>query len=145
MSFGGTLKMSQRLFTYLSIMMGVTLLFYFGGVLGPATPNYLMLNMLLHPTEITNTILGADTSSLFALALVSFASLGLLVIGVIARQLDLAVYGPIVTFIGGNFIFDFLQVYNIVSQQNQVVAILIFGPSFILLVLTLLEFWRGRD
>jgi len=44
-----------------------------------------------------------------------------------------------------NLLWSFMDVYNKLASENKVLAILIFGPLMMLLVVTVLEWWRGRD
>ena len=41
--------------------------------------------------------------------------------------------------------WQFIQVYQVVNNSNEFIAKIIFGPIFIIWVLTAIEFWRGRD
>jgi hypothetical protein len=120
-------------------MAGITLLFYFGGVLSN-TASSTLLDMALRPAEL-------QSSSLF-LKILSVTSLTAAVISTfVARNQnsDFYLMVPIVT-VFFSFGWDFLNVYTAMASAGdigQFVAVLFFGPLMIGYVISVVEWWRG--
>jgi len=125
--------------TFLIIMSGLTLLFYFGGMLDN-TPNALLLNLLLSPEDIQQSSAFAQVIILLEL----IAAAGIFVGSIFTNRVELVVTAGFVIFLA-NLLFDFVAVYQVVAQASQVLAILVFSPIFLAYTVTLVEFWRGND
>ena len=137
-----------KLTNYLIIMSGILLLFHFGGLMGTASdtcnsanPNNALLCLLLSPEDLPNTE--------FAINKVVFAlqgiGLGIIIIGAaVTGNLELALVAPVAIFMF-NLLWSFLDVFNKLREINPVFAVLIFAPILIMFVVTILDWWRGRD
>jgi len=128
-----------KLTTYIIVMSGIMLLFYFGGLID-ATPNSTFLNLLLSPEKI-------QTLTLYEKGILVLEGIGaaaIITLGILTRNIELAVMGPFAIYYF-NLGWDFLAVFNKVRSVNPVIAILFFSPMMILYVITILEWWRGRD
>lgn len=128
-----------KLTTYILIMSGLMVLFYFTGLL-ENTGSSTLLGMLLDPA-------GYKTSSLntqILLVLTGIATAGIIVIGIVTHNVELALMGTLAIWIL-NLLWDFVAVFNKVYSSNPVIAILLFSPILFLFGVTVVEWWRGRD
>ena len=126
-----------KLTKYIIIMSGLSLLFYFTGLL-EQTPNSTLLNLLLDPVSFQNSTL--VSKALLAIEGIVAATI---VVGIaIAGRIELAVISAFVVF-AFNLFWDFVAVFAVVASVNPVIAILIFSPIFLLYTVTILEWWRG--
>jgi len=127
--------------TFLLIMSGLMLLFHFAGLIETgATPNSALLNMLLDPSSF-------NLSSFYAQAALVFAAVGLLggiVIGILTRNIEMAIFAPFTVFMI-TLLWDFLAVFNVIRAENMVIAVLIFGPILFLFIVSGLDWMRGLD
>lgn len=136
--------------TYLIIMSGLVLLFYFGGLIQACdgdglceatTPNGKLLDLLLKPQNMRQSTLGDKVTGLLAgLAVVGSLVLG----GFLYERLEFAAIAAFVAFMF-NVSWDFIAVFNVVRESSPVIAILLFAPFLLVLIPTILEFFRGRD
>lgn len=128
--------MANKFANYLLFMAGLTLLFYFFGLIdGGATDTFI---------DVLLNIQNAQTSTKMLLFIglpvgVLLAAAGALVLGFRA---DLVVFAPLVALLLG-FGWDFLVVFNTIASISGVFAILVFAPLMLLWILTVLEWWRG--
>lgn len=131
--------MAKKLTTYIIIMSGLVLLFYFAGILGD-TPNSVLLNLLLSPEG-----LATNSFSVAVVAVLSgIAAIVSIVIGATVGNIELVLKGPFALYIL-NLMWDFLSVYNQVAAANPVIATLLFAPVLILFGVTIVEWWSGND
>lgn len=127
-----------KLTTYILMMSGLTLLFYFTG-LTDNTINSTLLTLLLNPSNLSTSALGTQIS----LVLIGIATAGI-VIGFFSQNSELILIAPFTIWLLG-VLWDFLSVANKVYSVNPVIAILFFSPLLLLFGVTIVEFWRGRD
>lgn len=128
-----------KLTTYILVMSGLMILFYFAGLL-ENTGSSTLLSMLLDPA-------GYKTSSLntqIILVLTGIATAGIVVIGILTHNVELALMGSLAIWIL-NLLWDFIAVFNKVYSSNPVIAVLLFSPTLFLFGVTVVEWWRGRD
>ena len=123
--------------TYVVVMSGLMLLFYFTGIT-EQTGTTTLLNLLLNPegfqeTPITIKAIAVLTGILASAIVVGFA---------IAGNVELGVMVAFTTFLF-NSLWDFLAVFNKVAAVNPVIAVLIFSPLLFLFIVTTIEWWRG--
>jgi len=137
-----------KLLVYVTVMRGIMLLFYFGGLLGEdysedgtcggVSPNSVLLNQLLRPecdTGLRNKIM---------LAVEGVLAIAAIAIGFVTRDFEKVVMTPVAIYIF-NLFWDFLIVFSIMRDTNPVLAILFFSPFIIYLPIAILDWWRGRD
>jgi len=132
----------SKMITWLGMMSGVTLLFYFTGLL-QNTPNSALLTLALNPTNFKTTPLWLSVFGVLGL----LAMVGQVVSVFLSRSVnsDFWILGPIATIFFG-FGWDFLSIYqtiNATSAIGGVIAVLIFGPLLIMYFVSVLEWWRG--
>ena len=129
----------SKMITWLSLMAGITLLFYFGGVLNN-TPNSSLLSLVLNPGD-------AENSNVYLAIFGLFGVISSVVSTFIARNVnsDFWILGPVITVLF-TFGWDFLNVYRAMASTSAiggVIAILIFGPLILMNIISVLEWWRG--
>ena len=131
-----------RMETYLVLFSGLLLLFYYGGLLDQsASTGNLLLNILLNPQDITVS----DFFNLnIAQALLSLGIGGIAVGLVIAGNLDLAVLASVALALF-TLLMSFVDVFAVVFNANPIMSTLFLSPWIILMAVTTLEWWRGRD
>ncbi len=123
--------------TYILVMSGLMLLFYFTGIT-EQTGTTTLLNLLLNPEGFQNTPLAIKATAIFTGILASAIVVGF----AIAGNVELGVMVAFTTFLF-NSLWDFLAVFNKVASVNPVLAILIFSPLLFLFIVTTIEWWRG--
>ena len=138
-----------KMTTFLVIMIGMTLLFYFAGLLQDCradgtceceTANCGLLALLTHPENIQTS----DMWVKIILSVEGLALVGAVIFTAFVGRLDLAVVAPVAIFLG-NILWDFLKVFTVVYEAAPVLAILFFAPMLILFAVTILDWWRGND
>lgn len=128
-----------KLTLYLLMLSGIMLLFYFGGLLQD-TPNSLILDLILKPENYGDSIFANKLLAIFT-GLTALASVA---IGIALRSPELGLLAAFSVYLF-NLAWDFISVFNIVRDANPVFALLIFSPLFLIYMLTVVEWWRGRD
>mgnify|MGYP003134538530 CR=1 FL=1 len=128
-----------KLTTYIIVMSGLMLLFYFTGLLDN-TANSTFLDLILNPESIRTSSLDLQ----IALVLEGVIATALVVGFAIAGNIELGVMGVFAIFLS-NLLWDFLRVFDKVATSSPELAILLFSPLMLLYGLTILEWWRGRD
>ena len=128
--------MAEKITTYVIIFSGVLLLFYFGGLLGGGANS--LLDFLLNSQDFS-------FSEQWTTLLIG---IGGLAVGVAAGWVTKDPYVGVMTsatiYLGG-LLSSFVIVYQKVYAEVNFIAILIFAPLMLLLLISLLEWWRGRD
>ena len=129
-----------KLTTYIIIMSGLMILFYFAGLLPESTVSNSLLTMLLDPNALSESPIGLDSKELLAGIIAGGIIIGALMIA----NVELGIMAIFVVSLSA-FMWDFSSVFNRVYAENPVIAILVFSPIMFLMIITLIEFWRGRD
>ncbi len=123
--------------TYVVVMSGLMLLFYFTGIT-EQTGTTTLLNLLLNPEGFQETPIAIK-----AIAVLTGILASVIVVGfAIAGNVELGVMVAFTTFLF-NSLWDFLAVFNKVAAVNPVIAVLIFSPLLFLFIVTTIEWWRG--
>ena len=122
---------------YVVMMSGLTLLFYFTGLL-QNTPSSTLLNFLIDPNTFQDTPLALKATTAMLGILASAIVVGFAVAG----NVELGVMVAFSTFLFST-LWDFIGVFLIVNSVNPVIAILFFSPVLFLFTVTILEWWRG--
>lgn len=128
-----------KLTTYIIIMSGLMLLFYFTGLLGD-TPNSALLDYLLSTEELGTSSFNTQ----LLLVLEGIVAVGIIVAAVFSLNVELVLMGTLAIWLM-NLFWDFLKVFMAVYSVNPVIAMLLFSPVMILYGVTIVEWWRGRD
>ena len=125
-----------KLITFMFLMIGVVLLFHFGGLIED-TPNSTLIQLALNPEGITSS----NVYLLVIGLLTTVGSIAVIVIGAVTKT-DFIIFAgiipPLLT-LG----WDFLIIFNVFAAINIFVALLIMSPIFIVYIITVLEWWRG--
>jgi len=136
--------------TYIIIMSGLMLLFYFAGLLQDCTAdamctsttaNSALLNLLLKVESWQD--MNIWTRIIIALEGIG-ALVGVIAIGYVTRDYRLAIKIPIAVWLA-NLFWDFIKIFIIVKSANVYLALLFFAPLMILYVVTIAEWGWGED
>ncbi len=131
-----------RMATYVVLFSGLLLLFYYGGLLDQSTSTgNLLLSLLLNPQDIT---ISDFINVNIAQALISLGIGGIAIGLIIAGNLDLAVLASVALALL-TLLMSFVDVFAVVFNANPIVSTLFLSPWILLMVVTTLEWWRGRD
>ena len=122
---------------YLVVMSGLTLLFYFAGLL-QLTPNSTLLSLLLDPSSFQNTSLALKA----VIAMEAILASAIVVGFALAGNIELGVMSGFAVFLF-NLLWDFIAVFSVVASVNPVIATILFSPAIFLFTVTILEWWRG--
>ena len=138
-----------KLSLYIMMMSGITLLFYFSGLMGStadicdsANPNNALLCLLLSPEDLPSPADSLSTSTIIA-AIQGLVGLGVVIGAFFTGQIELAIVSPVAIFTF-NLLWNFLDVFNRVREVNPVIAILTFAPFLYLFTIEIIDWWRGR-
>ena len=125
-----------KLTTFLMVMTGLSLVFYFTGIINQEST---LLTLLLNPESF-------GFQSLVSQALVAFSISGVagVVVGIVTKNYELVAASGFIIWIM-NLMFGFVDVYRKLAAENKVLAIVFFGPILFMFVITTVEWWRGRD
>ncbi len=135
--------------TYMILMTGLMLLFYFTGLIQTVTddgvcegdtPNAKLLNILLQPDCMKEGTFGRNT----ILAMTGAGAVLIIAAGLFIGNVELAIMSTMAIYLFA-LGWDFLAVFQRVLQANKVLALLFFAPFLFFYVITILEWWRGRD
>ena len=128
-----------KLATYLFLMIGFTILFYFTGLIGETdTPNATLITLLLHPNNIPNTVLTFAAENLLTL----LASAGIIVGAVLSFRSEKILKATYTLFLL-TLTWDFIAVFNVVNAINPIIAIVFFAPFLFVYIPTVLQWWDG--
>lgn len=126
--------------TFLLVMTGLMLSFWIFGILpSNSTANSTILATLANPQNMQT---GAFVASLLAYVVVGGASA--LILGFFVKNTEWAIMAPIGTYLL-SLMWDFIIVYQKVSEANPIIALLVFSPLLLLWILTVFDYIRGRD
>ncbi len=137
-----------KLFLFLGIVSGLMLLFYFtgltkicdGDICTNAGATSELLNLLLSPEDISFKDMANKGNVVLVGIAAVVAGVGLFISG----KPELALIAPFAIFLM-TLVFEVTKVLSVVYSINPVIALLLFSPIMILIVPTILEWWRGRD
>lgn len=125
-----------KLVTYMFLMIGIVLLLNLGGFIQD-TPNNTLLNLALNPENTQNTNI-----YLLIVGLVgTVGGIAIVVLGGVTKTDFLVMAGLILPLF--NIGWDFLIVFQTLSDINPVVALLALSPIFYVYIITVIEWWRG--
>lgn len=138
-----------KLTTYVLLMTGLVVLFYFTGLLtvcndegscSGATPSSNLLDFALNPQNLKETNFFEKAIITIGLAIAA----GVAALATIFGKGELVIMGGMTIYITG-LLWDFMFVFSRVYSENPVFAVILFGPLLVLFVITMIEWWRGRD
>ena len=122
---------------YLILMSGLSLLFYFAGLI-ELTPNSTLLNLLLDPASFQNSDISLKAILVFEIIVGSAIIVGFAAAGNIELGIMSVIIIPLI-----NLLWDFIAVFSIVSASNPVIAVLLLSPGIFLFVVSSIEWFRG--
>lgn len=132
----------SKVVTWVSIMGGVTMVMYLGGMID-GTASSTFLDLMLNPQNIENSEL---VTSLLGITTVGIGILA----GLAKKFLNLPDYFLLIPF--ASLLFSFMWDFMVIFQQmsalggiQRAVTLLIFGPIVIMYVISVIEWWRGIE
>ena len=130
-----------RLVTYIGILSVTLLIFHFAGLI-QNTPSQSLLNLLLHPQDFNASTFFTSLSGILTL----FAGGTAIIVGSLFSQK--IIQGAKLGFTSFLLIvvaIDLIAVFNIVRQTNIMLATIALSPLFVIFIITVLEWWEGKD
>ena len=129
-----------KIIWYVGILSVTLLLFHFGGLIDNTNLSYLM-DLLLDPAN-------AKTSTFFskiAVVLTAFAGGAAIIIGIFApSKVEQATTIALTTFLF-TVGWELIAMFNVIKQASIPMATLIISPLLVIYILTVIEWWRGKD
>ncbi len=139
-----------KLSVYILVISGVTLLFYFSGLMGStadicdsANPNNALLCLLLSPEDMPRTDF-TNINSISVIAIQGIVGLGVVIGAFFTGQIELAIISPVAIFLF-NLLWNVISIFNKVREVNPVIAVIFIAPMLLLFILVIVDWWRGRD
>lgn len=132
-----------KLLTMIGIMGGITLLFYYGGILSD-TVNTTLLSMLLNPENFQTADMMLKVLSTAGLV-IGASTILLSRFGGPSAELYFML-GFVYLFF--SFGYDFLAIYQKMAAYGPVaeaIGVLFFGPIMVMYSLAVIEWWRGVE
>ena len=128
-----------RMTVYLGILALLVIGFNFAGYIDN-TPISFMLDALLNPETF-------QTSSFFTEleGILGFFAVGGIIVGaIVGQRIEAAatISFTLLLFLVG---WDLIAIFGVLRQLNAMLAIFLVSPMILLYVLTVLEWWRGKD
>lgn len=126
--------MGLKITYYVMLLTGMSILFYFTGLIN----NNPLLDLLLNPQNLTASELFFNISVAIA------TTAGAVIIGFITKDLDKAAMAFFVPYIG-ILLWNSITVFNVMSSTAYVISVILFGSVIFLFIISLLDYWRGND
>jgi len=134
--------------TYILVMSGLMLLFYYTGLLDQtASLNSALLDLLFDIEGLGSgdtTTPSVNAWKVVVLALEGILAAAVIVVGFFRNSPELFIVAPIAIYMA-NLLLDFVIVFNVIASVTPVLATLVFAPIMLLFMFTVVEWWRGRD
>ena len=125
--------MAEKFTTYVMIMSGLSLIFYFGGLVN-TNP---LLNFLLNTGSIART-------TLYLALLSAITGVAAIVVGIVTKNVEMAVMTAVIPLLF-TILWNFTEVIIALSGVSLFLSVIIFAPLMFVFILSGLDYWRGRD
>ena len=128
-----------KLANYIMLLSGISLLFYFTGLLND-TLSSALLSLILNPENIKGTPWWEIVFS--PGGIITLAAGAVVMVGWIATKSDLwlnSLFIPVFLSYG----WDFLAIYGVLTEVNPILSVLFIGPVLLTYTLMVIEWWRG--
>jgi len=137
-----------KLTNSITLMAGITLLFYFGGLLG-GTPTGALLGMIWNTSSGSLNLQNLPTSNL----LLTIGGVASLVLGLTSVFLGIFLNNDLYYMVAFvtlflNFGWNFLSIIQQIASYSAMASVfvaLLFGPLMIIYVIGVVEWWRGVE
>jgi hypothetical protein len=130
-----------KLVTSVGILSMVLLGFHFLGYI-ENTPSAFLLNLLLDPSNANGTEFFSGLSGILTL----FGGFASIIIGAFAaNKIEQAVtitFTNLLLFVVG---WDIIAIFNVLRNINSTLSIFLISPLFIIYLIVVIEWWRGKD
>lgn len=125
---------------YVFFMSTIIVLFYLAGLVDEYTSIDDFFKFVRNPKDLLTSEFWSEAENIFnAVALV-----GVTIIGAVTRNIQYIAKGSFVIYLA-NLFTAFLMIYDKVADVNVWIAMLIFSPLLVVLVLTIVEWVFGGD
>lgn len=126
-----------KLANYILLLSGISLLFYFMGILVD-TPSSFLLSLILNPANLQATPWWVVTLSITGVIVTG----GVIFVGWVATKSELWVFAPLLPlfFALG---WDFIAIFAELNSINPILAVLFIGPILFVYTLMVIEWWRN--
>jgi hypothetical protein len=129
-----------KMYTYVILIAGIVLMCNL--FLGISTPTGQLWEILMHPENIQSM----DLWSFISASLTSLAgAISAIMVGFFYSRVDLAVMAGLLTTVFTELIFALVQIYAKVNSASHELALLLFAPIIVGMIIVAIEWWRGRD
>ena len=128
-----------KITTYIAIMSMVILGFHFAGLI-EGTPTSWFIKAITDPSSLSSNSYFAQLIRILAVF-----SGGAIIIGSLASnkiEQGATISFTLLLFLIG---WDLIAIFNVLKQTNQTLAIFMISPMLLIYMLTVIEWWRGRD
>lgn len=132
-----------KLSTFLFIISGLTVLFWFTGIYD-ASHSSTLLGLLLNPENIQTSDFWKGQFGLFTATSAIGAAI---VVGFFTKDLDKALATGVMTTIAG-IAFEIITIMTTIAGTSvfgNVLKYLLFAPIIVILCIILIEWWRLKD
>jgi hypothetical protein len=125
--------------TYLAVISVIIIGFHFAGLIQD-TPISWFMAALLEPQNLHNNSFFTELEGILAL----FAGAGIVIGSILSSKIE---QGATIAFTSLLFIigWDMLAIYGILRQTNEMLAIILISPFLTIYLLSVIEWWRGKD
>jgi hypothetical protein len=134
--------MANKMTIYIMVIIGIDLLFYYTGLL-EGTGTSALLDLVMNPTSITSQPFWV----IVKVAIAAIATAGIFIGALMYNRVDLVAIGAMIIPLF-NILWDITKVFTKLTSINPDYTpfiILIFSPILFLLIITVVEFWRGIE
>lgn len=128
--------MAEKMGIIILMVCGITLLFYFGGLVNPS--DNALLALLISPGDIKTSVIYSNVANLV------IGGIAGITVGWLTKDLVTSVLSGVVGYLW-QFFFNIIQVFNIVYAENVFIALVFFAPFIVYMFYTIfIEVWAGR-
>lgn len=131
-----------KLVKFLSILIIIDILFIITGQLDITSTTSFVTGAILDPSGIRTTLF--FTVFLGILGISALLSTGGVTTGVVAVGTNVLAFTALSVVLGG-LLGDFITIFNTLKDHNVVLATIIMAPIIMLLIVTVVEWLRGKD
>jgi hypothetical protein len=128
-----------KITTYMAVLSVVIIGFHFGGLISE-TPISWLMDAILNPENLDSNAFFTTIQGILAI----FAGGGIIVGTLISQKVE---QGATVAFTSLLFLigWDLIAIFNIVAQTSRMLATFLVSPLLLVYILSVIEWWRGKD
>jgi hypothetical protein len=123
----------NQMTTFLIAVCGLSIMFFLFGL----TPTDSFIGQLMHPESMTLATFGLTLLTLIT------ATTGI-ILGIVYKNAELAVMSTVTPIVAA-LLYNISSVITVFMGISAVFTIIIFSPLMVVMIVTLIDYWRGRD